>query len=189
MDKLRCFIAIDLPDNLKREMVHIQERLKLWPARVKWIEEKNFHLTIKFLGDVPVNLISQIEEILNGISYQHKSWEVVLSEIGAFPNNRFPKVIWSGIKDSRQGLIKLWEDTEEGLEKLGFEKERRRFSPHLTLGRIKEDQPPGGFREIIEDIKLDNLLFPINKIKLMKSQLSRTGPEYSCINSFYLQEH
>lgn len=189
MDKYRCFIAIDIHDDIKKALVQIQNQLKLWPARIKWVEEKNFHLTLKFLGDVQVNVIPQIAKVLESISCQHTRWETVLSGIGAFPDNRSPKVIWLGIKEPRQGLINLWEDIESGLDKLGFARERRRFSPHLTMGRVKEDQPPDGLIEAIKEIKFDALVFPVNEIKLMKSELSRTGPEYSCINSFYLQEH
>ncbi len=187
MQTHRCFIAIDIPDQAKKVLADVQKKLKVWPARVKWVEEQNFHLTLKFLGDVSVEKIEQIESVLLDICPRYKKGLINLNGFGAFPNTSNPRVIWAGIQDVNRGLVKIWTDLEKSLEKLGFPKEARRFSPHLTLGRVKE--PADGLASAIQSLQHLGISVPVREIKLMNSRLSRNGPEYSCINSFFLQEH
>ncbi|HWI54690.1 MAG TPA: RNA 2',3'-cyclic phosphodiesterase, partial [Desulfobacteria bacterium] len=146
-----------------------------------------FHLTLKFLGDVPIDKTLQIESVLLDICPNHKDFQIMLQGIGAFPNISDPRVIWAGIRDENKLLVKIWSELESGLDKLGFSREKRGFSPHLTLGRVKE--PTAGLTDMIQPLQNFNITVPVKEIKLMSSRLSRNGPEYSCINSFILQEH
>ena len=156
MDTYRCFVAIDLPAGLKKELADIQRGLAGWPAKVKWVEERNFHLTLKFLGDITH---SQVE------------------------------VIAEGLRDPGGGLTRLRSDIEAVLGGQGFAPETKPFSPHLTLGRVKDFKPVPGLPEIMQSLVLEDYPASVPEIKLMSSKLSKSGPEYSCLRLFILQEH
>lgn len=189
MDKYRCFVAIGIPDQVKKALAEIQKDLRAWPARVKWVEEKNFHLTLKFLGDVGELQIRDIEAGLVKACSRRRQFEILVSGLGAFPNARNPKVIWAGIQDPRKHLYSLWSDIEHELVRLGFAAETKHFSPHLTLGRIKDTKPAPGLGEILRSLQIKSHEIPVTEVKLMRSVLSRSGPEYSCLRSVFLQEH
>ncbi len=189
MNSYRCFIAIDLPKTVKKDLAGIQKRFSSWPTRVKWVEEQNFHLTLKFLGDVSELQIQVLEAGLEKVSSVHRKCQIKISGLGAFPGLKNPKVIWAGVEDLNRDLYLLWSGIEKELAGMGFAPEEKPFSPHLTLGRVKDPRPAPGFREIIQTLELKNYLIPVTEIRLMRSQLSRTGPVYSCFRSFPLQEH
>lgn len=188
-EQYRCFIAIDIPGTVKSNLMDIQKKLKSWPAKVKWVAEQNFHLTLKFLGDVSVRKIPDMVKLLEMIGQSHKRWEISLSGIGAFPHSRNPRVVWVGIDDPRGNLLRLRDNIEAECMKVGFARETKGFSPHLTLGRVKETAATPGFGEIMNLVPGFNYRVPVREFKLMRSVLTSAGPEYSCINSFFLQEH
>jgi len=189
LDKYRCFIAVDLPSDLKKDLARVQAGIGAWRARVKWVEEKNFHLTLKFLGDVELPLLERIGAGLEKVSLQHYKFDFVISGLGAYPSLKNPRVIWAGVHDNEKGLHLIWEDIESEMVKLGLPAEERMFSPHLTLGRVKDSTSAPGLDKVIHHLSLDDRIVPVTEIKLMRSRLSRSGPEYFCISSFVLQEH
>lgn len=189
MDKYRCFIAVDLPGELKKDLARLQAGMRAWRVRVKWVEEKNFHLTLKYLGDVELPLLERIGAGLEKVSLQHHKFDFVVSGLGAYPSLRSPRVIWAGVHDKEKGLHLIREDIESEMVKLGLPAEERKFSPHLTLGRVKEVRSAPGLDDVVHHLTLDARIVPVTEIKLMRSRLSRSGPEYFCISSFVLQEH
>ncbi|PKM48003.1 MAG: RNA 2',3'-cyclic phosphodiesterase [Firmicutes bacterium HGW-Firmicutes-8] len=189
MDTYRCFVAIDLPAGLKKELADIQRGLAGWPAKVKWVEERNFHLTLKFLGDITHSQVEVIAEGLKIVTARHKKFTFVISGLGAFPSIRNAKVIWAGIRDTGGGLTRLRSDIEAVLGGQGFAPETKPFSPHLTLGRVKDLKPVPGLPEIMQSLVLEDCPASVPEIKLMSSKLSKSGPEYSCLRLFILQEH
>ncbi|PKM83128.1 MAG: RNA 2',3'-cyclic phosphodiesterase [Firmicutes bacterium HGW-Firmicutes-14] len=188
MEKYRCFVAFDLPGPAKEYLSEIQEKLKQWPYKVKWVEKKNFHLTLKFLGDITANQVTVLESGLREAFSRCPGGLISTAAPGAFPTVRNPKVIWMGITDPDRVLYELWSVVEKEAVRQGFPAENRSFSPHLTLGRVRERSGPG-LDGLIEKIDFPEKSIPVTEIKLMKSRLSHSGPEYSCLNSFILQEH
>lgn len=195
MEKYRCFVAVDLPDKVKEALAAMQEELKVWPGSVKWVEQRNFHLTLKFLGDITGPVIKEVQSALEKAAGPHTCFTVYMTGAGAFPSVRNPRVIWAGIDDPGRKLGKLWTDIERVLVKNGFEPEKKSFSPHLTLGRVKDMQPPNerkdrhGMGDILKKLHGVRYPVPVSEIKLVKSRLFRSGPEYSCLASCFLQEH
>ncbi|WP_418790654.1 RNA 2',3'-cyclic phosphodiesterase [Phosphitispora sp. TUW77] len=189
MDKYRCFIAIDLPGDLKKDLARVQAEMRSWPVRVKWVEEQNFHLTLKFLGDIDRPFLKEISSSLEKVSLQHQKFSFSISGLGAYPSLSRPKVIWAGVRDNKKCLYRIWTDIESEMVKLGLPAEKRKFSPHLTLGRVKELMPAPGLDDILPGLPLGDREAVVSEIKLMRSTLSRSGPEYFCISSFTLQEH
>lgn len=137
MERVRAFIAIELPEDLKGVLAATQQELGLLGARVRWGSRETLHLTLKFLGDVErvqlVEVARAVEEVAAGWS----PWEAELVGLGWFPPRAKPRVIWAGVGVGGQLVIELAEAVERALEPLGFSGERRRFHPHVTLGRVR----------------------------------------------------
>lgn len=189
METFRCFIAVDITDEAKKILSEAQKYLQAGKARVKWVEEVNFHLTLKFLGEVSQTRLSEVQSSLRIIAGRHRISEFSVGGAGAFPNIRNPKIIWAGLKDSQDALSALHRDVDQEMSKLGFAREQKKFSPHLTLGRIKESGPAPRLAELLMNVAIQECVVPLREFRLMRSKLTPQGPEYSSISSFGLQEH
>jgi len=184
--KMRTFIAVEIPEFLREEFVQLQERLKKSDADVKWVEPENMHLTLKFLGDTEENKMEKISEILKRIAQETKQFEITFSDLGAFPNLNFPKVIWVGVDKGKKELAELATRIENGLLPLGFSKEKRTYSAHLTLGRIRSPKNKDKLKKILEEkieIK-EKGKFYLQKIVFFSSKLTPTGPIYTKLAEF-----
>ena len=193
MEQVRSFIAIELPNELKVGLSQLEAQLKSGKQPgVKWVNPYSIHLTLKFLGSIAVDKISQItksmSEAVQGISPFH----LEVKELGAFPNLRRVQVVWVGISGEVDKLGQLQQRIESNLARLGFAPESRPFTPHLTLARLRnqasldERQRLGeliaGTRfEVAYTIKVDT-------ISLMRSQLTREGAIYSRISAVGLNK-
>ena len=193
MEQVRSFIAIELPNELKVGLNQLEAQLKSGKQPgVKWVNPYSIHLTLKFLGSIAVDKISQItrsmSEAVQGISPFH----LEVKELGAFPNLRRVQVVWVGISGEVDRLGQLQQRIESNLACLGFAPESRPFTPHLTLARLRnqasldERQRLGeliaGTRfEVAYTIKVDT-------ISLIRSQLTREGAIYSRISAVGLNK-
>ncbi|MBI5894023.1 MAG: RNA 2',3'-cyclic phosphodiesterase [Deltaproteobacteria bacterium] len=184
----RLFIAIELPDDIIKKLKVLQEQLrKDCKAKVSWSKPENTHLTLKFLGNVQEDVIDKInpciENACNGISQFMLSAEGV----GSFPNLNNPKVIWIGIKPHNDLLNNICERLEQGLNNIGFEKEKRKFHPHLTLGRIRYADKDAGLKTGIDKLK-DFAIgeFMVKSIILFESELNPNGAVYTKLKEIKL---
>ena len=193
MEQVRSFIAIELPDELKQELVQLQEKLKLGrQPGVKWVDPYSIHLTLKFLGSVAVDKIDTITEAMetaaNGISPFH----LEIGGLGVFPNLKRVQVAWVGVSGEVDELGQLQQRLESNLACLGFVPESRRFTPHLTLARLRNEVSLGErqrFGRLITDTKFDtHHTIQVDSISLMRSQLTREGAIYSQISSVKLKK-
>lgn len=178
---MRSFIAIDIPAKEKSTLARIQEELKGCGADVRWVNPDNLHLTMKFLGDIKDNDIDRILEILRGVCNQYSTFRFQIRGIDTFPNRRSPRVLWVGVS-SNNTLARLQADIEEGMASIGFKREEREFSPHLTIGRFRS---PVGKEGLLDRIKAhENNDFgsvEVKAIYLMRSDLSPEGARYTRI--------
>jgi 2'-5' RNA ligase len=179
---MRAFIAIELTEEIKDKLKNIQNELKGSGADVKWVEPENIHLTLKFLGDIDEKKIEDIKRILEKISEKHSRFSIELSGIGAFPKISDPRVIWIGVEKGKEELSKIFLELEEQLCRLGFKREERGFSAHITIGRLRS---PLNRPRLIEEIKKIDSFSPlslsVNRISLFKSTLTPKGPIYEII--------
>jgi 2'-5' RNA ligase len=178
---LRCFIAIEIPEPVKKKISEFIDILKNYNVDIRWVTPEKIHLTLKFLGSTPEVLLPKIRESLINIVLSHEPFYIKLYTTGVFPNKRHPRVIWVGVEDSGV-LNKLKRHIEDSMALLGYQKEDREFNPHLTLGRVRSQ------RDIINLInEIDNFKerdfggINVSSIKLMKSELKPKGAEYSCL--------
>lgn len=179
-EKIRTFIAIELEPKIQEELARLQERFKAVAPEVKWVAPRNIHLTLKFLGNVTASQVEEVKKILTEVSAKFKGFELTLRGIGAFPKPEYPKVVWAGVDEEKERLVQIAELLEKSLERVGFPREARAFSPHLTLGRIKFLKDRRGFASLINslDFKAQNRV-QVGRITLMKSTLTPKGPIYT----------
>lgn len=178
---LRCFISIEIPETIKQNIGNFIETLKKRDADVRWVENKNIHLTLKFLGKTPEKLLSPLYESLQNIAISYKPLYIRICKTGVFPNKKYPRVIWIGIEDS-EILKRLQRDIEDSITLLGFQKEEKAFLPHLTIARVRSQKRIESLMTELDNYKEKDFgVFEVTGIKLMRSELKPTGAEYYCI--------
>lgn len=192
MELVRSFIAIELPPELKAELAALEERLKAGRhSFVKWVDPDSVHLTLKFLGGVPVDTIPSIVEAISSAAQPWPPFSLQIGGSGAFPNWQRPQVFWVGIGGEIGGLTALHRELESALSPLGFPPESRAFSPHLTLGRLRDRasaEDRRRFGQWAQSVQFGaQESFQVNALRLMKSQLTPEGPVYSLLASAYLK--
>jgi RNA 2',3'-cyclic 3'-phosphodiesterase len=191
MEQIRCFIAIELPEELKMELSKLQSQLKAASqASVKWVDTRGIHLTLKFLGNVDKNRVPAIVETMAQSRQDIVPFHLEVAGTGVFPGPKQPRVAWVGLRGDVPILLKLQERIESALVPLGFASEARSFTPHITLGRVR---PEG---QIIEKQKLAQTLIStrfeaitpldVKAVDLIKSQLTPTGAIYTRLDEVIL---
>ncbi len=190
MEQLRCFIAIELPEEIKAGLSRLQAQLKPSQLPVKWANPYSIHLTLKFLGNVNVDMMSQITEAMGEAAPGVSPFHLEIKGLGVFPNLRRVQVVWVGISGDLEKLLQLQKGIESALARLGFAPEARAFTPHLTLARVREQasaEERQKLGELIASTKFEaEYTFPVEAVSLMRSQLTREGAIYSQISSVEL---
>lgn len=189
METIRAFIAIEIPPEVIKKIAELQDHFKVLNLDAAWVKPANIHLTLKFLGEVDPKLLSQVKEtILNSLSSTAK-FSISLGAIGVFPNIKQPRILWVGVEDNHKQLEPLKTTIDKGLEPLGFEIDRKRFSPHLTLGRIKSPKGKDRLRKQVQSSqRLDAGAIEVSSVKLMQSQLTPRGSIYTVLQKFAFQQ-
>ncbi|MCM8757907.1 MAG: RNA 2',3'-cyclic phosphodiesterase [Candidatus Omnitrophica bacterium] len=190
---MRTFIAVELPSEIKEYLSYLQVDLKSCNADVKWVEPKNIHITLKFLGEVKEEKITSIKKIMEKISNQINSFAVSIFSLNGFPNIESPRVIWVEIKNGQKELLYLNKLLEEELSSIGIPKEKRPFCSHITLGRVRSHFNYHILKQkIIESLDKpiqENKEFIVKYITLFKSTLTSSGPIYEAIYKVSLKEN
>lgn len=185
---LRLFIGIPLDEETKRRAAAVQTALKPYIERATWVPPENFHFTLKFLGDTSTAGLPNLHKVLRECASQYTPFHVVLAGCGVFPDWRRPRVLWIGV-EHQPTLWKLATVIEEQLEPLGFVRDNRPYSPHLTLARIKFTRPPVIAKMREREIhKYSGTIgeFPVQDIILFESRLSPRGAEYFIMERYPL---
>lgn len=182
---LRTFIAVELTEEIRTALQDIQDHLKIFHADVKWVEPPNIHLTLKFLGDVKSKDIPALTETLRAALKETAPIPTELTELGAFPDIRNPRVLWAGLKDEDGRIAQLAAVIETTLGKLGYKKEQRDFKAHVTLGRVRSLNNIAPLVKGLQEYRFSKT-FPqvIAGITLFKSTLTSFGPLYEILGKF-----
>jgi len=183
---IRTFIAIEIDQNLKKILTDAQNRFKEIDCSVKWVRPENMHLTLKFLGDVPVKKIDLLKHSLKKIFFM-PSFETELTELGGFPSIERPRILWAGLSDEQGYLTTLVKTLEHDLGKIGFRKDRKSFHPHLTIGRIRTPKNIDRLSKTISDYPLPSgMKQTVRTVTLYQSTLTPTGPIYEPLETYPL---
>ena len=185
MDRLRLFIAIEIDDELKRALVDVQRRLKAEPAArfVRWVAADGIHLTLEFLGDVDAARVPELSHALERASAKLAPFRLTARGLGCFPSLTRPNVLWVGVEGEVESAKQLARNVQDECARLGFERDVRGFTPHLTLGRVKRDVRPSDSRLVGEMVQKHGILdageLKVEQVYLMQSDLRPGGAVYS----------
>lgn len=190
MNKIRSFIAIEIPEGIKKGLFEIQEKLKKTGADVGWTRPDGIHLTLKFLGEVDEVRLIDVQKAVEKASKEFSPFVLEVSGIGIFPNTRSPRVLWIGIKDKGDDLKNLQEAIERETERVGFKRENRSFTPHLTLGRVRSQKNRDALINSLEEFdKIELGLLDVGEVSLIKSELNPKGAIYTQLWKVVLFKH
>jgi len=181
---MRAFVAIELEASIKDGITALLARLRRCDCAVRWVKPEGIHLTLKFLGDISPDLALKVRSEMDRVAGRHDGIAMEVAGTGTFaPRSRSPRVIWVGVIQN-SALARLQADLDKSLEKLGFRREKRRFHPHLTVGRIKA---PRGLEPVLEALsEYSETSFgrmAVSRLTLFESILKPTGAEYSRIHT------
>jgi 2'-5' RNA ligase len=182
--RIRTFIAIKVPDEVRESLRQTSGVLQKSLPRnsVRWVKPESIHLTLRFLGDTPMEWLPTICEKLDEVANQFSPMVLQLEHLGCFPNPRRPRVIWVGLSGDTELLAEIQGAIEEMLLPLGLPAESRRFHPHLTLGRIKDSKAVVQSRLPWGTIP-EGMSFPVETVHFIQSQLLPSGAVYTTLHT------
>lgn len=172
---IRSFIALELSDEAKREILRIENILRARTDGIKWSDPVSVHLTLKFLGDIEENAVPRIAERLDKIASGTFPFDFVLAGLGVFPDWRFPRVIWLGTGEGSDRISDIAGKVERTLAEEGFEREARSFRSHLTIGRVGRPKNRNELQKIAESITVTPVSSHIPGMVLFMSVLTSKG--------------
>ena len=182
-NKIRSFLAIELDDSLKKNVLTLQKEFKKIDGDIKYVDPENMHITLKFFGDIDLKQVNELSIFIEKVFSNYKSFNLNLKGSGAFSNEKHMNVLWVGMENS-EILKKLHDELDLEFSKIGFKKNKS-FKSHLTIGRVKSPKN----KDLIYNTLKNNRDFQIgqmnvNKIVLKKSTLTSNGPIYEDLKVF-----
>ncbi len=184
----RLFAAIKVHPGENLLSLYADLRAMLRNEKIKWVDEKNIHITLKFFGETPESQIDAICETLDDVAYRHQPLNLKLQNIGIFGSKYNPRVIWFGM-EKNPAIESLAEDVIQSLDKAGFPHDGQNFRAHLTVGRIKFINDIKNFQKGIDrfkDVFIQDIR--VTAFELYESKLRPQGPEYGVVEGFRLGE-
>lgn len=184
---MRLFYCLELPPTVRAELDRIAQPLRKTEARVTWVRPENFHITVKFLGEVEPSAVDALKALGAQAAEKFPKSEIVFDTVGAFPTPHRPRVLWIGSHQAPQAIFDLQAHLERELAKMGFEVERH-FAPHVTIGRVKDEHTVrvGHLAHMISQIAPFACQAQITNLTLMESQLSPGGALYTPVATWEL---
>jgi 2'-5' RNA ligase len=184
MPGVRTFIALDPGEAIRARMVSLQESLRRTGTEVKWAEPENLHITLLFLGEVDSRDLMGVCRAVEQAAREHRAIELTIEGIGCFPNIRRPRVVWIGVGQGSEAVAALHDGLERSLLELGcYRREERRFTPHITLGRIRGEKPMDPLTAVLlkkQDYKAG--AGRVGEVLVMSSELSPRGSVYTVMS-------
>jgi 2'-5' RNA ligase len=183
MPSRRLFIAVDISDEVRRLAAeHIDMiRRHARDIRVSWEKPEKLHVTLKFLGNVDDQKAGAVRESAAAAAESFSPFRAAVSGTGVFPNAQRPRVLWLGIENADGALKALAARVDELLIPIGFEKEKRRFSPHLTIARVREPGNGKGLADAHLECRFDRIEWDVRELVIYQSELKTTGSVYRAL--------
>jgi 2'-5' RNA ligase len=184
MARLRTFIAIDLGEEIRDRLVRLQESLARAAPEVKWVEQDNLHVTLLFLGEVDQREIHDVCRAVEAGASIVPAFALHVEGTGCFPNARRPRILWTGIGQGAAETVALHAALERPLLELGcYRREERKFTPHVTLGRIKGERSPAGLdKALAKHLTWQGGETNVDEVHVMSSELTSQGPRYTVLS-------
>lgn len=181
LESIRTFVSLEIPKMIKQEVEKLQNRIKRSGGDVLWTKPSGLHLTLKFLGRVPFPMIPSITDTIGSVVTQSPFLKVRVRTVGAFPSLKHPRVIWVGLEGG-EALIRLQDELETALSRLGKVPEDQPFRPHLTIGRVKSSYNRQALLLAIQKEEgWEGGDCELNEVHFMKSELHANGSAYTSL--------
>lgn len=184
---VRTFICIEITESIRHRIATLQQHLLKAQADVAWTKPAGIHLTLKFLGEVPQSSINKIVDAVRQSASQIVPFSLEVEGAGCFPNSRQPRVLWVGLKELPTLLKSLHASLERELETEGFQRDGRKFSPHLTIGRLRSNRNSTQLLNSLMLLGFEIQLLPVNQVVVMRSNLTPGGAVYTPISIIELK--
>lgn len=183
---MRLFVAVNLPADLRQRLAAVQERLRGTQADVSWVRAENIHATLKFLGETEEKRLDRIRAALLEVARGRGPFPIRVAGLGSF-GGRVPRVVWVGVEAGAEPLSGLAKDVEAAMAHLGFPKEKRGFSAHLTLGRVRSPRNAAALLAALGQADAGPIgTVEVTQFELMQSELRPTGSVYTVLEKFPL---
>lgn len=180
--KVRCFLAIDLHEDVKSALKLLEEDVKKCEADVKLVEPENAHFTVKFLGEIEENRLDSIKLVVEDVLKHWETFKITVAGMGFHGSEQFVRNVWVGVGEGREGLVRLFEEINEALEGKNFRSESYPINPHITICRTKSQNNIKALLRLVKykgNERFGEIL--VNEVKLKRSELSPKGPKYTDI--------
>jgi 2'-5' RNA ligase len=190
-EKLRLFIAIPIPEPVRDEIIRVQQEMQPLAPRgaARWTRPDQFHLTLRFLGDVPGAGLDKLKESVNAVCRSAQPLQMRAEGVGFFPNPHSPRVVWVGIHDKAGLLVDLQKRIETVVRPFTVEPGEKNFSGHVTLGRLKNLKPPDARKLAAHAQTVKARTFgewTADEIEIIRSELSPAGACHTSLAAFRL---
>lgn len=188
---MRTFIAIPLSKEIQKKISLLQNSLKDCKANIKWVDPGNIHITLKFLGEIDLDNLQKVIRETEYALRDKLAFHITISTLGTFPDPKYPKVIWLGIKAGEINIQNIAYALEEKLIKVGIPEEKKDFFCHITIGRIKsllnKDEIIDRIKKLNSELINEEIKFSAEKITIFKSSLTPNGPIYEALKEITLK--
>lgn len=184
MARIRTFIAVDVGEAVRQRAVALQQKLATNTNDVKWVEPDNIHVTLLFLGEVDDRALPSVCRAVATCCQEQAAFSMEIEGVGCFPNARRPRILWVGVGEGTQELIALHDALEAPLLDLGcYRREERKYTPHLTLGRVKSERPSDDLGlAMAKQSTWKGGTVAVDEVLVMSSELRSSGPVYAVLS-------
>jgi len=184
MARLRTFLALDIGKTIRDRLITLQETLGRAAADVKWVEPENLHVTLLFLGEVDDRELPAICRAAQEAVADLPAFPLSIEGAGCFPNPRRPRVLWVGVGQGLQEVVAIHDAMEGKLLELGcYRREERKFTPHITLGRVKQDDSGEDLSMALQrKADWEGGSIDVREVLVMSSELTSQGPIYTVLS-------
>lgn len=184
MSRVRTFIAIDLGKAIRDRLMALQESLTKTVSGVKWVEPDNLHMTLLFLGEVDDRELPALCQAVEDVASTKPPFSLEIEKTGCFPNARRPRILWVGVGAGTQEVCALHDALEPPLLELGcYRREERKYTPHVTLGRIRGEGTPAGLTAALaQQLTWKAGAVNVRELHVMSSELASDGPQYTILS-------
>ncbi len=180
MSMVRTFIGVEIEAEVREALAAVVRRLRSTASAAKWVKAENLHITFKFLGDVAPSELEQVFTAARQAAADFSSFELEISGLGCFPNSRYPRVVWAGCSEGSECAAALAQRLEDGFAALGYEREKRPYSPHLTLARLRDPRDGRALAAALASEGAPRFgSTAVEEIVVFMSELRKSGPVYS----------
>jgi 2'-5' RNA ligase len=182
------FLAIELDDSVKKSLQKMAGELRRFDSVVRWTKLEQMHLTLKFLGETPDAGATDVCDAAAQMAAACEPFDWTIDACGCFPPRGKVRIVWVGSGSGAESLCRIAAECEDAYEELGFARESRSFSPHVTLGRVRFDKTGGRLRDAVDGLEASSVSQPVSALTVFQSVLKPTGAVYNVLGKYSFGE-